>query len=106
MNHSRPPIPRKSIYFPEARNYRLTIAIFVAINKAMVHGNSTRYTAMSAVYWVRFDNGQMLSVSSADARSMKRADLRAAYRKARDKAKVKMAKTDRAAKVIAVNCVG
>jgi hypothetical protein len=61
---------------------------------------------MSAVYWVRFDNGQMLSVSSADARSMKRADLRAATRKAAEKAKAKMAKTDRKAKVVTVNCVG
>lgn len=61
---------------------------------------------MSAIFWVRFDSGDLVSVSSADAKSMKRADLRAATRKAVDKAKTKLARRGVKAKVIDCRCVG
>lgn len=61
---------------------------------------------MSAIYWVRFDNGELVSVSSADSRSMKRADLRAATRKAIAKAKARLAKRGIKAKAVSCNCVG
>ncbi|MCA6108139.1 hypothetical protein [Bradyrhizobium cenepequi] len=61
---------------------------------------------MSAIFWVRFDNGQTVSVSSADAKSMKRADLTAATRKAITKAKAKLARQGVKAKPVACNCVG
>lgn len=61
---------------------------------------------MAAIFWVTFDNGDLVSVSSADAKSMKRADLRAASRKAVGKAKAKLAKRNVKAKVTSCRCVG
>lgn len=61
---------------------------------------------MSAVFWVSFDNGRTVSVSSADAKSMKRADLRAATRKAITKAKARMKREGIKAKATGCRCVG
>ena len=63
---------------------------------------------MAAMYWITFDCGSMLQVYSADAKSMKRADIRASYRKAADKAKAKLAKQRKGSmsKVISVRYVG
>jgi hypothetical protein len=61
---------------------------------------------MSAMFWVKFDNGDLVCVSSADARSMRRVDINAAIRKAVKKAKAKQAKIGRPAKVVSCRCVG
>jgi hypothetical protein len=61
---------------------------------------------MAAIFWVTFDNGQMVSVSSADAKSMKRRDLRVATRKAISKAKAKLARSGIKAKPTSCRCVG
>jgi hypothetical protein len=61
---------------------------------------------MSAMFWVRFENGEHLTVHSADAKSMKRVDLRAATRKAVAKAKAKLARRGVKSKVVECRCVG
>lgn len=61
---------------------------------------------MSAEYWVNFSDGKMVAVHSADARSFKKADVRTAYVKARKRAEAKHHKTNPAAKVVNVRCVG
>lgn len=63
---------------------------------------------MAAIYWVHFDDGHVVSVNSADARSNKTLALRKAYRKAADKAKKKHAREfpGKRAKVTRVACVG
>jgi hypothetical protein len=61
---------------------------------------------MSALFWVKFDNGDFVWVNSADAKSMKRADINASIRKAVKKAKAKQAKSGRPAKVVSCRCVG
>ena len=64
---------------------------------------------MAAMYWVTFETpvGQeTVSVNSPDARSFKKADLRTAYRKAREKAEAKLAKQGLKGRVLAVRCVG
>ena len=45
---------------------------------------------MSTQYRVRFDDGHYLYVYSADAKSLKRQDVRAAYTKARKKDRTKI----------------
>lgn len=61
---------------------------------------------MAAEYWVNFDDGKMIVIHSADARSFKKKDVRTAYIKARKKAEAKHQKTNAPAKVINVRCVG
>jgi hypothetical protein len=61
---------------------------------------------MSAEYWINFDDGKMVVVHSADARSLKQKDIRASYVNARKKAEAKHHKTNATAKVVNVRCVG
>lgn len=61
---------------------------------------------MAAMFWVRFESGDHVSVSSADAKSMKRADLRAATRKAVAKAKAKLARRGVKSRAVSCQCVG
>ena len=64
---------------------------------------------MSAMYWVTFDCGSMLQIGAADAKSMKRADLRAATQNAAKRAKARLVKqmpSKAKAKVVNVRCVG
>lgn len=65
---------------------------------------------MSAMFWVTFDNGTMLTVYSADAKSMKAKDVRASYAKARKKGEAKYRKhaprSTAGARVTNVRCVG
>ncbi len=64
---------------------------------------------MAAMFWVTFDCGSMLQVYSADAKSMKKADISAARKKAAAKAKAKLIRTmpsKAKAKVTDIRCVG
>lgn len=63
---------------------------------------------MAATYWVTFDCGSMLSIDAADAKSFKRADVRAAYKNAAKRAKVRLSKQKPGtkSKVTNVRCVG
>ncbi len=61
---------------------------------------------MSAQYLVTFNDGHCEWIHSADAKSFKRRDIRAAYIKAREKAEAKRRKTDPSAKATGVRCVG
>ena len=63
---------------------------------------------MSAMFWVTFACGSMIQVYSADAKSMKRADIAASYKKAAEKAKKRIArhKGGVVPKIINVRCVG
>jgi hypothetical protein len=62
---------------------------------------------MSAMFWVKFDNGDLVCVSSADAKSLiKQANLVLAKRKAIKKAKAKQAKSGRPSKAVSCRCVG
>lgn len=63
---------------------------------------------MAAMFWVDFADGTLVTVHSADAKSMKARDLRASYTKARNKARAKYAKTHAGdkGKVQRVRCVG
>ena len=66
---------------------------------------------MAAVYWVTFCDERtgasfVESVSSADARTMKRADIRAAYVKARHKAEARLKRRGVKARATGVQCVG
>lgn len=61
---------------------------------------------MSAMYWVDFNDGTSATVYSADAKSLKKMDLSAAYTKARRKAEAKRRKTNPKAKATSVRCVG
>ncbi len=63
---------------------------------------------MAAMFWVTFDCGSMLQVYSADAKSMKKADISFARRKAADKAKARLLKEKKGSrsKVTNIGCVG
>lgn len=61
---------------------------------------------MAAMFHVRFENGHHMLVHSADAKSMKRADLRAATRGAVKKAKAKLARTGIKSPCVECRCVG
>lgn len=61
---------------------------------------------MSAMYLVTFDNGQTIYINAADAKSMKRSALTAAYANARRRAEARLAKKGIKAKAISARCVG
>jgi hypothetical protein len=61
---------------------------------------------MSAMYWADFNDGTYITVFSADTKSFKTKDVRAAYRKARKKAEAKRRKTNPQARVTKIRCVG
>ena len=64
---------------------------------------------MSAMYWVTFDCGSMLQIGAADAKSLKPAHVRAAYKNAAKRAKARLLKQMPAkakSKVVNARCVG
>lgn len=61
---------------------------------------------MSNIYWVEFDNGSFLSIYAADAKSMKKGAIRAAYVNARKRAEKKQRRIYPKVRAIKVRCVG
>ena len=61
---------------------------------------------MSTIYWVNFDDGALVSVASADAKSRRAKHLLFAYRRARQKATTIRRKTNPKARAVKVRCVG
>ena len=72
-----------------------------------VVARKTQGIEMSATYHVKFENGEVLYIGAADAKSFKKKDVRSAYANARKRAEARYLKRHgKKVRAVDVRCVG